>query len=112
MVDINTELVATIEAATSLPVYFELMTQEREEAAITYRTIDNSDLLLGDTLEYSVLRFEIKIWSRHLSTNMTAFAAMDEALKAMGFTRYFAEDRTFNSQFITITRYVATGYKR
>lgn len=112
MIDVKPDIVAALEAASNLPVLYELINKHVGTSAITYRTIDDADLFVGTTKQYSTIRYEIKIWTYDLAENITESIAVDDAMRALGFSRYFTDERTFNTQFIKIIRYVAIGYKR
>lgn len=111
MIDIKQDLVTLLENATSLPVYYELFYKPGELPAITYKEIDNASLYEGDTLDYSTLRYEIKVWSRSLPDLITAVTALDLAMRDAGWSRYYSfETNDGNNTIIKVIRYVATGY--
>lgn len=111
MINIKPELVSTITAATSLPVYYELFYKPGAIPAITYIEVDDAALYRGTTQHYSTLRYEIKIWATDMDTIAATSIALDAALTNDGWTRYTAfEQNDGNNTIIKVLRYVATGY--
>lgn len=110
MIDIKQALVAALKTATSLDVYYELFYKPGTIPAITYKELDNADLYNGDTVDYETLRYEIKIWSRSLDEVIAKSAAIDAALKPLGWSRYSAAENSNDTYIIKVLRYVATGY--
>jgi len=110
VIDIKQSLVTAIKSATDLNVYYEVFKKEVDLPAITYKEIENCDLVVGDTIEYSTLRFEIKIWSYSMDEIILTSKAIDIALKAIGFSRYSSFETNYQTQIIKVLRYVATGY--
>ena len=110
MIDIKTELVAALNAITSYPVYYELMYKPGEVPAITYKEIDNVDLYNGDTVSYSTIRYEIKVWDTSMANMISTSAAIDLKLKELGWSRYSSTEANYESNLLKVLRYVATGY--
>ena len=111
MIDIKSSLVSTLITATGLPVYYELIYKAGTIPAITYIEVDNADLYNGDTLNYSTLRYQIKVWSNDMATLISKSIAIDAALKDAGWSRYMSmETNDSNNTLIKVLRYVATGY--
>lgn len=111
MVDIKKQLVTTLRTATSWNVYYEALYKAGTLPAITYREIENNDLYNGDTISFSTLRYEIKVWATSMDDLITQSQAIDLALKAEGWSRYSSVELTREAQLIKVLRYVATGYR-
>lgn len=111
MIDIKTQLVATLQTASSWPVYYESLYKPGNTPAITYTEADNADLLNGDTLSYSTIKCEIKIWSLTMADLVAKSIAIDTALKTDGWSRYAAVELIRGNYLIKVLRYVATGYE-
>ena len=112
MIDVKQQLVATLKAATGYEVFYEFFTQPVTLPCITYREIDNIDTLTGDTMEYSEIRHEIRIYTTTPSDMAVKSAAIDAALKAIGYRRIYAYEDNDANRLVKIIRYIATGYKR
>jgi len=110
MIDIKQELVTLLKAATSMEVYYELLYKQGTVPSVTYIEVDNTDLLNGDTIDYSTIRYEIKVWSRSMSELVTKVAAIDAAMKNAGWSRYLAAETNHEMILVKVLRYVATGY--
>lgn len=111
MIDVKQSIVSTINTATGVTTYYELFYQPGELPAITYKEIDNASLYRGDTVNYSTLRFEVKIYARTLSEISTISYALDQAMMAEGWVSYFStEANDGNNTIIKVIRYVAIGY--
>lgn len=110
MIDIRTEITSILTAATSVPVYYELLYKKGSVPSITYIEVDNADLLNGDKHNYSTLRYEIKIWATELSDIISLSILVDTAMKAAGWSRYTAFETTNETIITKVLRYVATGY--
>ncbi len=111
MIDIKPELVSLLQTATSWPVYYELTYKSGTLPAITYIEVDNTDLYNGDTLDYSTLRYQVKVWSGDMTNLVDKSRAIDLAMKTAGWSRYMAtETNDSNNTLIKVLRYVAIGY--
>lgn len=110
MIDVKKELVAALKLATSWTVYYELLYKPGIVPAITYKELDNTDLLNGDSIDYSTIRYEIKVWSYSMEDVIAKSAAIDSALKALGWSRYSSFETSYETQILKVLRYVAIGY--
>jgi hypothetical protein len=110
MIDIKQDLVTLLKTASSWDAYYELMYKPGTLPAITYIEVDNADLFNGDTIDYSTLRYEIKIWSKSMSEIASKSAQIDTAMKTAGWSRYMAMETNDNNTIVKVLRYVAIGY--
>lgn len=110
MIDIKKELVTLLKTATSLAVYYESFYKPGTLPAVTYIEVDNTDLYNGDTVSYSTLRYEIKVYASTMEDLVSKSAAIDAALKTAGWSRYMAMETSDEYSFIKVIRYVAFGY--
>ena len=110
MIDIKIALVSALKTATSYPVYYELVYTPGVVPAVTYKELENAALLTGDTISYSTLRYEIKLWDTSMINIITKSDAIDAALKNLGWKRYAAFEMSYNAQILKVLRYVAIGY--
>jgi hypothetical protein len=111
MIDIKKELVATIKSATSYPVYYDLFYKPGAVPSVTYLELNDASFIEGDTLRYSSLRYQIKVYATTMDALVSTSIAIDAALKADGWTRVVSIETNDNTTFIKILRYIATGYE-
>ena len=110
MIDVKKDLVAALKSATSWTVYYELLYKPGTIPAITYKELENNDLLNGDSVDYSTIRYEIKVWSYSMDEVIAKSIAIDSALKALGWSRYSSFEASYETQILKVLRYVAVGY--
>lgn len=111
MVIYHTTLVSQLNTL-GYPVYFEKFDIEKQTPCITYMEISNTDYANGDTLSYSELAFQIKVWGSTMAEIVTITASIDTLLKTLGFTRTLAFDTTDANFFVKVMRYNGMGYER
>jgi len=112
MIDVSKTLVTEL-SKCGLPVYYELFVNSNTTVpCITYIEQNNSDLANGDTISYSNIAFQVKVWSKQVSDFYTYGALIDAAMKDMGYTRTFANPLFINNLGQFILRYEAIGYEK
>lgn len=107
MIDVKTQLVSTLSAATSLSIYYENFSKPVTLPCITYREIRNDDRLVGTSISYSDLKFEVRIYSKLMSEVVAKQAAIDTALKAIGYRRTYSYESSDETVIIKILHYSA-----
>ena len=86
MIDYNKSLVAAL--SNILPTYYEMtLTADSETPCISYMERSNVDTESGDTLGYSRLSYQIKVWATDLATIQRYALLVDAALRQLGFKR-------------------------
>lgn len=110
MVDIKIALVAAIKEVSTYPVFYELLYQPGTIPAITYKEIENADLMNGDTISYSTLRYEVKVWDNSMPNLVSTCRNIDAKLKELGWSRYSSVELNYEGNLLKVLRYVATGY--
>ena len=112
MVDLKPQVVEVLEAL-GLPVYYELFADASTPTpCITYMELNNADYLTGDTIEYSNLAFQIKVWSKSVSVMSQKSIEIDNALKQLGFRRTFAAELFAGDMGQRIMRFEAIAFKK
>lgn len=111
MIDIKQSLVTTLDTAVAIPVYYDLFYKPGVIPCVTYIEIDDSSLLDGDTLRYSTLRYQIKIYAKTMADIVTNAGLIDTALFNAGWRRYSSIETNDDNYIIKVIRYVATGYE-
>ena len=86
MLDYNKELVSTLN--TILPTYHELTLHSGiKTPCISYQETNNYATDEGDTLGYSRITFQIKLWGIDLALLMRYAQEIDTKLRPLGFIR-------------------------
>lgn len=86
MIDYHTNLVAALE--TILPTHYELFLHSGlATPCISYMEINNSDDETGDTLGYSSIAYQIKVWGNDLQQLQQYARAIDAVLRPLGWSR-------------------------
>ena len=72
MIDYHKEIVATLEKI--LPTHYEMqLTSGSSLPCISYMELSNVDNSTGDTLGYSTLSFQVKVWAHSLQRFFSVF---------------------------------------
>ena len=86
MIDSHKEIVAALSAI--LPTHYEAtLTADTDVPCISYMEYSNRDELAGETLGYSVVAYQVKVWGTNLGLIQTYAKRVDSAVRALGFTR-------------------------
>lgn len=86
MIDYNKEMVSALK--TVLPTYHELTLHSGlKTPCISYQELNNYATDQGDTLGYSIVSFQIKIWGNDLEVLMKHAKQVDDIVRPLGFTR-------------------------
>ena len=86
MIDYGPTLVATLN--NILPVHYEMtLTRGTKTPCISYRETNNYATDVGDTLGYSRLAYQIKVWGTDIGELNMYAKLIDAALRPLGWTR-------------------------
>lgn len=86
MIDYHSSLVSTLKEI--LPTYYEMnLTSKTTTPCISYLELNNSVEANGDTLGYSNLIYQIKVWGTKLADLQNYANQIDAALRPLGWTR-------------------------
>lgn len=89
MIDYHKELLSIL--SKILPTYFELnLTKDVSVPCITYLELNDYEEYKGDTLGYSIIRYQIKVWSTKVSELQSYGQKIDNALRKAGWRRVSA----------------------
>lgn len=106
MYNFKSELVSLLDEI--LPTYYELFVDSSTETpCITYIESNNTADKEGDTLRYSNLSYNIKLWGNDYAELTDYASQVDKALYAIGFKRTFSEELTYGTQIQLIFTYQA-----
>lgn len=86
MIDYSKEVVSALE--TVLPAHHELtLSNTTKTPCISYMELTNVAEESGDTLEYSRITFQIKVWGTDLAVLNKAACEIDRLMRPLGFSR-------------------------
>lgn len=86
MIDFHTELVKTLNSI--LPTHYEMtLTSNTATPCISYMELSNVVQSNGDTIGYSRVQYQVKVWSNKIADLQKYAKEIDTALRAIGFTR-------------------------
>lgn len=86
MVNYHKELVATLNKI--LPTYYEMtLNKDCKVPCISYSERNNYTSEIGDTLGYSRVQYQVKVWGNNISVIQEYSEAVSEALRKLGWKR-------------------------
>ncbi len=86
MIDYHKQLVSTL--STILPTHYEMVLHSGlETPCISYMEVNNYVEANGDTLGYSRLVYQVKVWGVDIAQLQAYALEIDKALRSIGFTR-------------------------
>lgn len=86
MVDLHKSLVAAL--STILPTHYEMTLHSGlATPCISYMESNNFVERNGDTLGYSVVSYQVKVWADNIATIQKYALLIDEKLRTLGFKR-------------------------
>ena len=86
MINYHKKLVSTLK--TILPTYYELITNRKMSIpCISYVELSNNANETGDTLGYSTIQYQIRLYAYSLEELQTYALKIDNALRLIGFKR-------------------------
>lgn len=86
MIDYNQEFVSALKQV--LPTYHELqLAKGTKTPCLSYQEINNYVTEDGDTLEYSHLAFQVKVWGTDIALISKYACEVDRTLRPIGFKR-------------------------
>ena len=87
MYNAHPELVTALKTI-GLPVHYEMVLHSGLEVpCISYMVIGNSVNMNGDTLGYSNLSYQVKIWANDIATIVQYAQIIDQVLRPLGWKR-------------------------
>lgn len=102
MVNYHTELVSALN--TVLPTHYEMaLTSKTKTPCISYMEINNYVSANGDTLGYSRLAYQIKVWGNDIGSLQEYALEIDKVLRPLGWTRT-SSGELYDNQSIMIQK--------
>lgn len=86
MIDFHTELVSALNKV--LPTHYEMtLTSGIKTPCISYMETNNYVSANGDTLGYSYITYQVKVWGNEIATLQKYAIEIDKVLRPLGFKR-------------------------
>lgn len=86
MIDYHKVLVTALK--TILPTHYEMtLTSQTKTPCISYMELNNYAAETGDTLGYSIISYQIKVWGTDISDIQHYAQLIDAVLRPLGFNR-------------------------
>ena len=86
MVDFHPSLVSALNSV--LPTHYEMaLTSKTQTPCISYMETNNYTSNSGDTLGYSIITYQVKVWATNIELIQKYAKQVDEVLRPIGFTR-------------------------
>lgn len=86
MIDYHADLVKALEKV--LPTHYEMtLTADTETPCISYMELNNSSSTLGETMEYSNISYQVKVWDIDIAEIQKYALMVDDVLRPLGFRR-------------------------
>lgn len=97
---------------TILPAEYELILDSNTSTpCITYMKVGDSAQVDGDDVRYSIITYQIKIWSDSYETICQKSVLLDEKMNELGFKRVSYNELWFNNKCSAVFRYEALVYE-
>ena len=86
MIDYSPTLVKELKKI--LPTFYEnKLTSDTPTPCISYMELNNSAVNTGDTIGYSRLTFQVKVWAYDIKTINQYVSLVDDTMRTLGFKR-------------------------
>lgn len=86
MIDYGKELVSALK--TVLPTHYEMaLTSKTATPCISWMEVNNYASSIGDTLGYSYITYQIKVWGNDIAVIQKHALEVDKVLRPLGFKR-------------------------
>lgn len=86
MINYHKELVSALTKV--LPTHYEMaLTSKTKTPCISYMEMNNFTSASGDTLGYSVISYQVKVWANTIGEIQQYSLEVDKALRPLGFKR-------------------------
>ena len=86
MIDYHRELVSALKSV--LPTHYEMaLTSKAKTPCISYMEINNYVSASGDTVGYSYITYQVKVWANDIGVIQRYTLEVDEVLRPLGFKR-------------------------
>ena len=87
MINYHQDLVSALKTVTPNVVYEMALTSKTKTPCISYMELNNYVVADGDVQGYSMLTYQIKVWSTDIAVLQDYALKIDSVLRPLGFTR-------------------------
>lgn len=101
-----------MEAANGVEVYYEAFAEKEATPCISYMEASNISSAIGDTLKYSEVVFQVKVWTETLKELIEITENIDIKLEKNGFKRTSCFETTDDGLLVKIMKYSAIGFNK
>lgn len=101
-----------MEAANGVEVYYEAFAEKEATPCISYMEASNISSAIGNTLKYSEVVFQVKVWAETIDELITITENIDNKLEENGFKRASCFETTDNGLLVKIMKYSAIGFNK
>lgn len=113
MVDFHTQLKNALD--TVLPAHYEMtLNSKTKTPCISYMETNNYSSPSGDTIGYSRITYQVKVWANSIAEIQQYALLVDAALRPLGFTRIASGELYDNASTMIqkIMTYEALAYEQ
>lgn len=112
MIDFHSNLVSALN--TVLPTHYEMaLTSKTATPCISYMETNNYSSSTGDTVGYSFITYQVKVWANDIATIQRYAQEVDAVLRPLGFKRIASGELYDNASTMIqkIMTYEALAYE-
>lgn len=96
MINYHKDLVSALN--TVLPTHYEMaLTSKTKTPCISYMELNNYSSASGDTVGYSFITYQIKVWANNIGDIQKYSLEVDSVVRPLGFTRISSVELYDNS---------------
>jgi predicted transcriptional regulator YheO len=116
MINLHSNIVEALE--NILPTYYEMVLHSGiETPCLSYMELNNSIDTTGNTIGYSRITFQIKVWSNRVEELQRYALEVDKTLRALGFKRISSSElydnrSTMMQKILTFEALALEDYKQ
>ena len=113
MINYHQDLVSALKTVTPNVVYEMALTSKTKTPCISYMELNNYVVADGDVQGYSMLTYQIKVWSTDIAVLQDYALKIDNVLRPLGWTRISSGELYDNqsSMIQKIMTYEALGFE-
>lgn len=112
MIDFHPQFINALNEI-GIPVYYELFLHGGlETPCISYMETNNYSSEQGETLGYSHITYQVKVWSKNIKQIQRYALEIDDVLRQLGFKRISSGELTDGTMIQKIMSYEALGFEQ
>jgi hypothetical protein len=101
MIDYHKEFLSALKSVMPNVYHESKLTNGTKTPCISYMELTNIDAATGDTLGYSRLAYQVKVWGHDLETIQRYVLEVDSVLRQLGFKRFSSQELTDSNTSLT-----------